>query len=56
MRIYPIACTSAYCGKTECPETCSNLPGLREFKAWKEGHAAEVTDPIWCPLAYTATK
>ena len=54
MRVYPIACTSMYCGTggAKC-RTCPNGPALEEFKAWVQRTGARVTDPIWCPLVYT---
>jgi len=52
LRIYPTGCTSAYCGKTKCPEDCPRLPLLRDFKAWVETTGAKVTDPIWSPTVY----
>jgi hypothetical protein len=57
VRVYPTCCTSAFCGKG--PESCPDCPNhlfLREFKRWVEVHAAEVSDPVWCPLVYVATK
>lgn len=55
-RIYPASCTSAYCGRLECPFDCQNLPRLKEFKAWVEQTGAVVLDEVWCPLAYTAQR
>lgn len=52
IRVYPTACTSAYCGRTECTG-CPNLPALIEFKSWVARTGAVVDDPIWCPLVYT---
>jgi len=54
MRIYPSCCTSAFCGKSSksCP-SCRHWPTLREFMEWVERTGAVVTDPIWCPTAYT---
>lgn len=43
-----------YCGETECPETCSNLPVLQEFQQWVADNNAVVKDPVWCPTVYTA--
>lgn len=56
IRVYPAACTSAYCGKLQCPPTCKNLPALQDFQAWKERTNAQQSDPIWCPNVYEATK
>jgi len=55
VRIYPICCTSMYCGKgsESCP-TCRCYPTLQEFLEWVRINNATVTDPIWSPLAYTA--
>lgn len=53
IRVYPVVCTSAYCGRSECAG-CRNKPGLDEFKAWVARTSAEVTDPIWCPTVYEA--
>jgi len=57
MRVYPICCTSAYCGKgpEECA-SCKNKPALDEFKAWVERTGAVVADPIWSPLVYVVRK
>lgn len=55
LRVYPACCTSAYCGRIECTG-CPNLPVLNEFKAWRDRTAAVVTDEVWTPLVYTATK
>jgi len=52
---YPIACQSAYCGKSDCPNTCKALPALQEFKAWRERTAAEQPDWIWSPTFWKAT-
>jgi hypothetical protein len=54
-RVYPVCCTSAHCGKTDCTG-CKNLPVLAEFKAWVEKTGAKVTDPVWCPNVYTMLK
>lgn len=54
VRIYPGTCTSAMCGRMTCPETCPHLGTLREFKAWRDQHAAKPADPIWSPLVYEA--
>lgn len=54
-RRYPSACMSAYCGKTTCPATCSNLPALNEFREWKKRTKATRLDEIWCPSFWTAT-
>lgn len=53
-RVYPICCTSAYCGKIDCPPTCRNLPELRSFKEWRERTDAQPADRIWSPLVYVA--
>lgn len=55
-RVYPTDCTSAYCGKTECPKDCPGLAALNAFKAWREATKAVRTDPIWCPSVWTAQK
>lgn len=54
VRVYPVCCTSEYCGKgsESCP-TCPNFPILSEFKSWVARTGAVVTDPVWCPLVYT---
>lgn len=54
-RHYPYPCTSAYCGRTECPEDCLNLGMLRAFKAWREATKATRPDPTWCPWLWVAT-
>jgi hypothetical protein len=53
-RVFPTCCTSMYCGETECPTACSNLPVLQEFKQWVADNNAVVKDPVWCPTVYTA--
>lgn len=57
LRVYPTACTSAFCGKgpDSCP-ACPNYPALKEFKAWIAETGAVVTDPIWCPRVYEIPK
>jgi len=55
-RVYPSACTSAFCGRLECPEDCPRLPALADFKAWREATQAVVADRVWCPNVYTATR
>jgi hypothetical protein len=54
-RTYPSCCTSAYCGRGEC-EGCRCKPILDEFRAWVERTGAVVSDPVWCPTVYVATK
>lgn len=54
IRVYPTECTSAYCGRTECPADCRNLPTLREFNAWREATGAVREDETWCPRIWTA--
>lgn len=51
-RVYPVSCTSAYCGRIECPPDCPFLPKLKEFRAWKERTGAKPADPIWSPNVY----
>ncbi len=57
VRVYPLDCTSAYCGKgsESCP-SCRHYPALAEFKRWREETAAKQSDPIWSPLVYTSTR
>lgn len=52
-RIYPICCTSAYCGGggEDC-KTCPNGPALQEFKDWVQKTGAKCADEIWSPLVY----
>ncbi|MDD5062959.1 MAG: hypothetical protein PHN44_11840, partial [Candidatus Marinimicrobia bacterium] len=62
-RLYPLCCTSAYCGRVNCdayahrgrqiPE-CQNKPVLERFRTWVEKTDAIIEDPIWCPRVYTA--
>jgi len=52
MRVYPIGCTSAYCGKIYCGG-CRRASILNEFKDWVRRTGARVTDEIWNPLVYT---
>lgn len=56
VRVYPVCCTSACCGKLECPAGCPRRPVLAEWEAWKAAGAAEKTDPVWCPTVWTATR
>ena len=57
VRVYPIDCTSAYCGKLaeSCP-TCPSYPALRAFNQWREATAAKPMDQIWSPLVYATTR
>lgn len=55
-RYYPTSCTSAYCGKIECPATCRNLHDLEAFKAWRTERAAVRLDETWSPRCWTATR
>lgn len=52
VRLYPLCCTSAYCGRGDC-KGCKNLPTLEEFQKWVKDTGATRTDPIWCPRVYT---
>lgn len=54
-RVYPIACTSAFCGRAEC-SGCPRKPALDEFKAWRARTDAAPADPIWSPLVYIARR
>ena len=54
IRVYPPSCTSAFCGRTECPADCRHFPRLIAFKRWVKETGAKVEDPIWCPTAYVA--
>jgi len=51
-RVYPIQCTSAFCGSLEC-NGCSNERELTEFREWVRKTGAIKKDPIWCPLIYS---
>lgn len=53
-RVYPICCTSAFCGRLEC-EGCRNKPILDEFKTWMNRVGATKPDPVWSPLVYVAS-
>jgi hypothetical protein len=53
-RTYPQLCRSLFCGETSCPQTCSNLPELLDFKAWQQQHNAFQPDPIWAPTVWAA--
>lgn len=56
-RMYPICCTSAFCGGYgDSCRTCRNKPVLDEFKAWRERTAAVQKNPIWSRLFWTATR
>ncbi len=52
-RVYPICCTSAYCGRgpASCP-SCVNYPTLKAFKQWRDETDAKPADEIWSPLVY----
>lgn len=52
-RVYPMNCTSAFCGRDNC-EGCKWLGELTEFKAWKEETKAVCEDYIWSPNVWTA--
>jgi len=54
VRVYPSCCTSAFCGRIECPQDCKCLPTLVEFTSWRERTGAIVSDPVWCPTVYVA--
>ncbi|NCA72338.1 MAG: hypothetical protein EOM91_20165 [Sphingobacteriia bacterium] len=56
-RVYPLDCTSAYCGKgpESCP-SCHHYPVLAEFNRWREETRARQSDPIWSPLVYVSTR
>jgi len=51
-RVYPINCTSAYCGRANCTGCCY-LSALDEFRAWARDNNARVEDEIWAPLVWT---
>ena len=52
MRVYPLDCTSAYCGRADCTG-CRHLHVLEEFRAWARDNKAKVEDEIWSPLVWT---
>lgn len=56
-RIYPLTCTSAFCGKAggACA-SCPHVGALREFEAWRELRNAERPDEVWCPSFWQATR
>ena len=54
-RMYPIDCTSAFCGNCNCPSDCKYKSALDEFKAWRERTKAIQPDPIWNPSFWKAT-
>ena len=56
VRIYPTACTSAFCGRAVCSPGCIHFKRLQEFRGWVKKHAAERKDPTWSPTIYTATR
>jgi ferredoxin len=57
MRVYPSACTSAYCGKgTESCPTCPTFPVQQAFTRWRDATAAIADDPIWCPNVFVAQR
>jgi hypothetical protein len=53
-RIYPVGCTSAFCGRIDCTG-CSRAPERHAFEAWRERTHATRPDPIWCPLVWCAS-
>ena len=55
-RVSPSCCSSAFCGKIECPADCKNLSILNDFYAWRKRTAAIREEEIWCPSVWTATK
>lgn len=55
-RIFPQCCTSAFCGETDCPESCRSLPTLKEFREWKERTKATRPDHIWSPSVWVGQK
>lgn len=52
-RLYPLDCTSAYCGRTQCDD-CARKPALDDFRAWVERTGATRPDPVWAPRVYVA--
>jgi hypothetical protein len=45
-RIYPICCTSAYCGNYgESCNGCENKPALDEFRSWAKRTRAKRVHP-----------
>ncbi len=55
LRMYPTACTSAFCGLL--PEDCGgcpNEPAKKDFYAWRERTNATRPDPIWSPTVWEA--
>lgn len=52
-RVYPICCTSMYCGEIDCTG-CSSLPERLEFEEWRNRTNAECVDYVWSPLVYKA--
>ncbi len=55
-RLYPLACTSAYCGNVMDCDKCVNVKALRAFKAWREETGATRPDHIWSPRVWVAAK
>jgi len=55
IRVYPLCCQSAQCGRLNC-DGCRNLPVLTEFKQWVKDTEAKQEDPVWGPSIWTATK
>lgn len=52
--VYPVACTSAYCGRLAC-DGCPHRGALLAFEVWRQLRAAECADSVWCPTVYRAT-
>lgn len=55
-RIYPVCCTSRFCGQTD-PKgclACPNYKSLTDFKKWVVDNNAVCSDPIWAPTVYVA--
>ncbi len=55
--VFPVCCTSAFCGKTEpACRTCRNRQELDEFNQWVEDHHAVCVDAIWNPSVFMELK
>ena len=50
-KLYPLCCTSMYCGREDC-KGCESKPIKDDFESWRERTNAYKPDPIWCPRVW----
>lgn len=52
-KVYPMCCTSMYCGKYgDACNGCKHKPELDEFHEWVKLTGAAPADKTWSPLVY----